>query len=280
MGEWATLLKQRWPEHNALQESAKMPYKITNYEYLKSKLAEVAGDDLSRPWSDYPCLLWERGINNTGHPMIYVDGGRHTTVARAVYAMASEPDRFVRQKCKNLLCFRPSHLFTSGTQFPAHELGNLEYLKQLVKDSDLDDATAPWDSYPCILWKRYTGKKGYGAVLNVDVSGGAHVLAYEMKYGEVPPGLFVCHRCDVPACVRWSHLFIGSVIDNNRDMKEKGRNARGQNHNFAKLTESSVLRIRELFSTGMTQSQIHAEFPHLAAATIHHIVRRKTWVHI
>lgn len=36
-------------------------------------------------------------------------------------------------------------------------------------------------------------------------------------------GLFVLHRCDNPKCIRVSHLFLGTIADNNHDAKAKGR---------------------------------------------------------
>lgn len=51
----------------------------------------------------------------------------------------------------------------------------------------------------------------------------AHRLMWEITNGPVPPGIMVCHTCDVRRCVNPAHLFLGTAKDNTQDMLAKGR---------------------------------------------------------
>lgn len=62
----------------------------------------------------------------------------------------------------------------------------------------------------------------------------AHRVAYEQKFGLIPPGMAACHKCDVRACINPDHIFLGTHDDNMRDMVAKGR-ARGRLTGTAKV---------------------------------------------
>lgn len=85
----------------------------------------------------------------------------------------------------------------------------------------------------CWIWTAGVTSAGYGSfglethprVRMVS----AHRLSWEWANGRpVPAGMVLMHACDNRRCVRPDHLSIGTVADNNRDMKEKGRSVKGR----------------------------------------------------
>jgi len=130
----------------------------------------------------------------------------------------------------------------------------------------------------CLLWAGSLHESGYGIVSEDYGRTRAHRRSYEAEHGEIPDGLFICHKCDVRACVNPSHLFAGTAADNARDCVSKGRGTdnRGEKHGNAKLTREQALDVLRLAESGVTQAAI-AEKYGMAQASISLIVTGKNW---
>lgn len=81
------------------------------------------------------------------------------------------------------------------------------------------------DESGCWIWTAGRNKLGYGrfGLPGQYKTVQAHRFAYEQFYGPIPEGMFVCHHCDNPPCVNPEHLFVGTHVDNMKDMWSKGR---------------------------------------------------------
>lgn len=145
----------------------------------------------------------------------------------------------------------------------------------------------------CWLWTgKINTKTGYGIAWIVGQGECyAHRRSWELFKGQIPDGVYVCHRCDVKCCVNPDHLFLGTQTDNMQDAARKGRVRSGDGHH-ARLTPEVMARgesqwrhlvteedVRFIRASTLTQRELAKMFG-VKQPTISDIVRRKNWKHV
>lgn len=140
------------------------------------------------------------------------------------------------------------------------------------------------DLGPCWIWTDGTGDRGYGRFgiwqHGKTVVHAAHRVAFELEVRPLEQDECALHRCDNPPCVRPDHLFAGTVLDNNADMKQKKRHAFGEKNGHAQLTAEQVIdaRSRYIFRK-VTFVQLGNEYG-VRPQAVRAAVNGKTWRHL
>lgn len=105
---------------------------------------------------------------------------------------------------------------------------NEEYLQTLKKIlSDNSEIVGE-----CIEWTG-TLARGYGNFW-YKKHWSAHRASYFSHHGAIPEGLYICHKCDNPKCIKIDHLYAGSAKDNARDRK----NSKGFSKTIEKMKKT------------------------------------------
>lgn len=132
----------------------------------------------------------------------------------------------------------------------------------------------------CWIWTGARQPKGYGWIQVNKRMYAAHRMAWAITHGPIPTGLFVCHHCDNPQCVRPDHLFLGTNSENLQDAVRKGRHRPtalpGERNPRAKLTFEDVLEARKEFSRGVTHRELARRFG-VARSTMYAAVSGARW---
>jgi len=71
------------------------------------------------------------------------------------------------------------------------------------------------------LWKGGRSSD-YGRFVIGGVQFLAHRVSYQLAFGPIPSNILVCHKCDIPPCIKPVHLFLGDHRDNALDAARKG----------------------------------------------------------
>ena len=129
----------------------------------------------------------------------------------------------------------------------------------------------------CWIWTACLNSKGYGLIsINGELKL-AHRISFMLKNGEIPKGMVIMHTCDNRKCVNPEHLRMGTIGDNNKDMVEKGRQAKGEKNGRAKLTYKQVECIRKLYADGDHSYKYLAHYFGVSRWAIGSIIKEEFW---
>lgn len=136
-------------------------------------------------------------------------------------------------------------------------------------------------------WLRKTAKPDYYGRAPMSVSRvlgerQAHRVSWILFHGPIPEGLWVLHHCDIRACVRPDHLFLGTDRDNKADMVAKKRafSPHGERNGGHKVTTKQVVEIRSRFASGETCKELLAKEYGVTSFAIRAILAGKVWKHL
>ena len=126
----------------------------------------------------------------------------------------------------------------------------------------------------CWLWKGHIIKSGYGQFCPAKgVADGAHRYSYKIYKGEIPEGMFVCHRCNMKTCVNPEHLYLATPLQNTRDAQRDGLLGKA-------LNKEKVLEIRRLKNyEGWTDQKIANHFD-VTRHMVRCVITHKNWTHV
>jgi len=108
---------------------------------------------------------------------------------------------------------------------------------------------------------------GYGYFWIIDKQYRAHRISWILSNGPIPDGLDVLHKCDNRKCVNPDHLYLGTAVENHRDVFLRGKLPN------SKLTKEQVLSIRQ---DPRLQREIAKEYG-IVPSSVSEIKSHKRW---
>lgn len=114
----------------------------------------------------------------------------------------------------------------------------------------------------CQEFSGFRNRNGYGQIGIYGDLYLTHRVMWMAHHGEIPDGLYVCHRCDNPPCCNIEHLFLGTAKQNSSDMVQKARVSclLNEDNPRTRLSKEDVAEIRLARAAGVTCDLLAAQF--------------------
>lgn len=174
---------------------------------------------------------------------------------------------------------RNTWAYWERAKFCGQECASLAWSERAAeRRPPIEDAFSRWvdKSGECWEWTGARDKNGYGIFSYEGKSRRAAIVALELDGRRPGPGMFACHTCDNPPCVRPDHLYPGTPAHNMADAIARDRTCRGERQHAAKLRDADILLIRV---SKETDEALAAKFG-VSRSNISMIRCRKTWKHL
>lgn len=113
-------------------------------------------------------------------------------------------------------------------------------------------------------------QSGYAMMKFEGSTRGCHRISWMVHHGDIPEELWVLHRCDNPLCIRIDHLFLGTALDNSKDMKIKKRDNYFGARKYDESIIDSAIKMRK---EGKTLREI-AEYFRICIGTLDSFFKR------
>lgn len=104
-------------------------------------------------------------------------------------------------------------------------------------------------------------------------------VLYMLKYGDIPQGYVIRHKCDNTWCCNVNHLEIGTQKDNVNDMILRNRHSktnlksRGEHNSQSKLTDEQVI---EIYKSTLGYKRLSKKY-NVSATNIRNIKKGLQW---
>lgn len=120
------------------------------------------------------------------------------------------------------------------------------------------------ESGDCWEWQAGKFTVGYGCCPAKFGDRYAHRAMFASAVGPIPQGMYVLHVCDNRLCINPAHLFLGTHIDNIKDMhaknRQRGGSLPGETNPSCVYPDAVISQILKAHANGVQKREIEKSF--------------------